>query len=700
MSLDSCELDTTPNTKPIWESFMNKSVITAVKPAFNVLEGHSAIAQFKTSAPLSAQAEVMVRVEGWGASPSEDFGTLMFSTNGRDFAPVQNGRVTLPAGTTEFFLAVRTRTDTNAAEGIERLAFVVAQTPESASVLDGSYYVSSVVSVVDASPVPPTITGRDKAVVEGQFAVGAFTLDGTLGTTATVKVRVEGYSATLEEDTTGALQVRVNGSGSWKDVEGGTVTLEPGTERFELRVATKTDPITEAHETLNFVVEQTDALFTNSYYVNSLITIVDSANATAVSAVPVGGPRITARPFNVEEGQFAASTFKLDAPLPASAKVAVRVEGHSATLGSDTSGALQVRINGSGSWADVSSDGMVTLPAGATSFELRVATTADNATEQPETLNFVVAQVDGSFRDSYYVSSLATLFDQGTLPAASSDPMEDGGEESVPDEQGEEEPEEGDDASAPSDEIDPDDIHAADPLSAGGSSGSGSGSTSGAASGGSSGSVGSTGGNTTTTTGPAPTPQQSKTFSVSEVGGVISFGGTAKGAITVTIAADGIATFAREGISAASSVTGIATKLIDSDDDDAMFNIIGTSGNDTLRFRVDEDLKELFLTGSFGTGADRVFLVLADDPDNLHDLEFVSNLSLAGDDDTIGVVFSQGDDYLVFDQDSTFDGFESLLIRGDFNNVADISLVTDPSAQLIGTYVVGQYVLDGGGDLR
>jgi hypothetical protein len=96
-------------------------------------------------------------------------------------------------------------------------------------------------------------------------------------------------------------------------------------------------------------------------------------------------------------------------------------------------------------------------------------------------------------------------------------------------------------------------------------------------------------------------------------GTTVTFGGTATGAITITVAADGTATFSRGGITATGTVTGsIADKVIGSDSSTPLImNFTGTAAANTFVFNA-PNATDITLQGDLAAETDSVTLKVAD----------------------------------------------------------------------------------------
>jgi hypothetical protein len=182
---------------------------------------------------------------------------------------------------------------------------------------------------------------------------------------------------------------------------------------------------------------------------------------------------------------------------------------------------------------------------------------------------------------------------------------------------------------------------------------------------------------------PPPVPT---TFTVTATGAdTLVFDGNATGPIQVVLAsaaADGsvTATFTRGGVSTSADISGKAM-LVPSDS--AIFDLVGTVGSDTLRFKLTETSSELTLSGNLSEGADRIVVVVPDLEDNALDIKLIASDGdlLDGLDDELIIAFSAGDDSFSLRQGSELRGFEALQIRG--GQLADVSNASfDPFPQI------------------
>ncbi|WP_431305308.1 Ig-like domain-containing protein [Sediminicoccus sp. BL-A-41-H5] len=136
------------------------------------------------------------------------------------------------------------------------------------------------------------------------------------------------------------------------------------------------------------------------------------------------------------------------------------------------------------------------------------------------------------------------------------------------------------------------------------------------------------------------------TFTFAEAAGTVTFGGTATGAITVTIAADGSATFARQGVNATGTVAGVGGKLIDVAAGTAfVVDLQGTGTAETFTLNAPK-AAELVLQGSLGAGVDSFVIVVNDVSANTADTRTLKVVTSA---------MTSTADRLVFDFADTLD---------------------------------------------
>lgn len=109
------------------------------------------------------------------------------------------------------------------------------------------------------------------------------------------------------------------------------------------------------------------------------------------------------------EGGYVVARFQLSDTLAADAQVLAYLHGWSATRDVDTQG-FEHSTNGT-DWAAVPASWQVTIPAGASGLQLRTLAVADNVTESPESLVFIVQQASSNLVGSWWVTSTATVID-------------------------------------------------------------------------------------------------------------------------------------------------------------------------------------------------------------------------------------------------------------------------------------------------
>ena len=380
--------------------------ISAAQETFSVNEGQAAQASFSLSAALSAQSTVKVGIEGWGASGT-DFSAhtkaYVFKsgvTTATETVIAADGTLVLPVGTISLTLKAEVLADNLIGEVGEQINFSVAQIANESPGLAESWWVNSIANLVDGTAtgtgsgptvIPRTINTIDSAtVVEGNEAIATFTLDGALQAQAQVRTAVYGWGSEEGKDFAG-LYFRPGDNGTWQSVANlGVLTLSSGTEKFQLMTRTVSDGLQEFGESLAFVVAQQEygAALQGSGWVQQVISLQDHTGAST-GTVP-GSVQATINAVktsvSVKEGAYATAGYQLSKALNDAATVTASLLSISGTPGLDTTGPLQFRTYDPiaktwSSFADVASDGQITLSAGVVRFELRTKTVLDRVTE-------------------------------------------------------------------------------------------------------------------------------------------------------------------------------------------------------------------------------------------------------------------------------------------------------------------------------
>lgn len=290
-----------------------------------------------------------------------------------------------------------------------------------------------VVVTPPVTPVPPgapvTITAvtptSNATAVEGTAAMATYHLSGAFSAATVVGANVWGYGANVTDY--GALFYRTGNAAysdsGWVAVTGSQVTLTRDITDFQLKVDVKTDSAIEYGESVAFVINQSSSntTLTNSWYVNSIIQLVDSTSGTAgttgaITPVSISAATPAANQKAVE-GTSAMAGYHLSGALGADTVVSAGVMGFGA--GSADFGALFYRAGNAAysdsGWVAVTG-GNVTLTKGITDFQLKVDVKTDTAVEYGESVSFVINQPASStaVKDSWYVQNIIQLADPAT----------------------------------------------------------------------------------------------------------------------------------------------------------------------------------------------------------------------------------------------------------------------------------------------
>lgn len=227
-------------------------------------------------------------------------------------------------------------------------------------------------SVTDFSPV-----------VEGAYATAGVTFDKATISEAVVTLTLADGSATLASgDYSATIQYSINGTDFINVGSDGKVTVPTGTTSIQVRVQALADNVVESDEafTLNVHLEGTAA----SNDVAKTITIQNST----VNAVLA-----TASDVSATEGQNADVVVTLDKATLTEATVTTDLVNVS-TSATDYTLPLQVSFDAGTTFTPVSGNS-ITVPAGTTTFTVRLVTATDAVVEGDETATLTLTP-DGS----------------------------------------------------------------------------------------------------------------------------------------------------------------------------------------------------------------------------------------------------------------------------------------------------------------
>ena len=346
---------------------------------------------------------------------------------------ISEGKVTLPAGVTSFFVSVPTTQD-GAYEGgesftLEATAFGGAKSGSgSSSILDdgsGKVYDDR---GVDSNGTPDddrsiSVTGSPD-VSEGSNAIFAVTLSGNpTGTEVTLALGKGGDTAGSGDYSALTSATAYYYDGSTKTpltISEGKVTLPAGVTSFFVSVPTTQDGAYEGGE--SFTLEAT--AFGGAKSGSGTSSILDDGSGQFYDDKGVVNPSggtpdddrvvsVAGEP-DVSEGSNAIFTVTLSGnPGPGSTEVSLVLGKAGDTAGSGDysalTGATAYYYDGSTKTPLTISEGKVLLPAGVTSFFVSVPTTPDGVYEGPETVTLQASAFGGKTG-----SGSSTILDDGS----------------------------------------------------------------------------------------------------------------------------------------------------------------------------------------------------------------------------------------------------------------------------------------------
>nr|WP_319554242.1 Calx-beta domain-containing protein [uncultured Vibrio sp.] len=375
--------------------------IVSISDVGNVDEGSTATFTVTLSNASEDTVQVQLALNS-GDTEADDLGTLEYNTGSGWVSVPEDGIVTVPAGMTEFDVRVETTPD-DVYEGPEDFSVTVTGLDAVQGEDTGQ------ATIVDDG----TLTDDDRPIVSisdvgnvDEGSTATFTVTLSNASEDTVQVQLALNSGDTEADDLGTLEYNT-GSG-WVSVpEDGIVTVPAGMTEFDVRVETTPDDVYEGPEDFSVTVTGLDAVQGED---TGQATIVDDGTLTdddrpIVSISDVG---------NVDEGSTA--TFTVTLSNASEDTVQVQLALNPGDTEADDLGTLEYNT-GSG-WVSVPEDGIVTVPAGMTEFDVRVETTPDDVYEGPEDFSVTVTGLDAVQGED---TGQATIVDDGSGPGPDPD---------------------------------------------------------------------------------------------------------------------------------------------------------------------------------------------------------------------------------------------------------------------------------------
>ncbi|ENK2082087.1 calcium-binding protein, partial [Vibrio alginolyticus] len=377
--------------------------------AGTVNEGDTA--NFKVTLSNASEAETQVELGlNLGDTEAGDLGTLEYNTGSGWVAVPNDGVVTVPAGQTEFDVRIASIDDA-VYEGPEDFSVTVT----GIGAVQGSDTGTATIVDDGTGPGPdpdddrPSVTISDAGTInEGDTANFKVTLSNA--SESTVQVELGLNLGDTEAGDLGTLEYNT-GSGWVAVPNDGVVTVPAGQTEFDVRIASVDDAVYEGPEDFSVTVTGIGAVQGSD---TGTATIVD--DGTGPGPDPDDDrPNVTISDAGtINEGETA--NFKVTLSNASESTVQVEL---GLNLGDTEAGDLgTLEYNTGSGWVAVPNDGVVTVPAGQTEFDVRIASIDDAVYEGPEDFSVTVTGI-GAVQGSD--TGTATIVDDGTGPGPDPD---------------------------------------------------------------------------------------------------------------------------------------------------------------------------------------------------------------------------------------------------------------------------------------
>ncbi|MBK6592222.1 MAG: hypothetical protein IPG23_05480 [Burkholderiales bacterium] len=228
------------------------------------------------------------------------------------------------------------------------------------------------------------------------------------------------YTVTLSNPASGPITVAYNTasgtatSGADFGASSGTLTFAPNVTSQTFTVAITNDTTFEGAE--NYTANLSAPTGGATIATGTVTTTINDDGTGGPPGTDNDTPALSIADISVVEGASAVFTVSLSNPSTSAVVFTPSLANGTATLGTDTAGAGTLEFN-SGTvlvpvWTAVS--GNVTIPAGATSVQLRLATTDDVISEGNETFTLTATPVSGA--TTAVATGTATITDNDGAP--------------------------------------------------------------------------------------------------------------------------------------------------------------------------------------------------------------------------------------------------------------------------------------------
>ncbi|MCS0130360.1 Calx-beta domain-containing protein, partial [Vibrio alginolyticus] len=327
-------------------------------------------ANFKVTLSNASEAETQVELGlNLGDTEAGDLGTLEYNTGSGWVTVPNDGVVTVPAGQTEFDVRIAAIDDA-VYEGPEDFSVTVT----GIGAVQGSDTGTATIVDDGTGPGPdpdddrPNVTISDAGTInEGETANFKVTLSNA--SESTVQVELGLNLGDTEVGDLGTLEYNT-GSG-WVTVPNdGVVTVLAGQTEFDVRIASIDDAVYEGPEDFSVTVTGIGAVQGSD---TGTATIVDDGSGPG-SDPDDDRPSVTISDAGtINEGETA--NFKVTLSNASESTVQVEL---GLNLGDTEAGDLgTLEYNTGSGWVAVPNDGVVTVPAGQTEFDVRIASIDD-----------------------------------------------------------------------------------------------------------------------------------------------------------------------------------------------------------------------------------------------------------------------------------------------------------------------------------
>ncbi|NKJ66648.1 calcium-binding protein [Vibrio chemaguriensis] len=381
----------------------------AITDAGTINEGETA--NFKVT--LSNASESTVQVElglNLGDTEAGDLGTLEYNTGSGWVTVPNDGVVTVPAGQTEFDVRIASIDDA-VYEGPEDFSVTVT----GIGAVQGSDTGTATIVDDGSGPGPdpdddrPSVTINDAGTInEGETANFKVTLSNA--SESTVQVELGLNLGDTEVGDLGILEYST-GSGWFTVPNDGVVTVPAGQTEFDVRIASVDDAVYEGPEDFSVTVTGIGAVQGSD---TGTATIVDDGSGPGPDPDD-DRPSVTITDAGtINEGDTA--NFKVTLSNASESSVQVEL---GLNLGDTKAGDLgTLEYNTGSGWVTVPNDGVLTVPAGQTEFDVRIASIDDAVYEGPEDFSVTVTGV-GAVQGSD--TGTATIVDDSSGPGPDPD---------------------------------------------------------------------------------------------------------------------------------------------------------------------------------------------------------------------------------------------------------------------------------------